>query len=189
MGSANKLLLKYNDHTIIEEVLSQMSNSKVDDILVVTGFERDRIEAVLSNQLTERIRFVYNGFYYRGRAESIKSAVRQISENVEAALFMVADKPGITSSLMDRAIFKFEKERPDILYVETPAGRGHPIIFSKMLFDELLSMDGDCVGDELIGGHRDSTIRLKDKTEQIDVDNEDDYCLLMNSIAGRKRKM
>lgn len=186
MGAANKLLLKYKSHTIIEEVLEQLSNSKVDEILVVSGFEGERIERILSDHMTGRVSIVFNRDYRLGRAESVRCAIRQIDGTADAALFMVADKPGVTSDLIDRAIDRFREDRPAILYVETPAGRGHPIIFSKRVFDDLQSLQGDHAGDRLLEKYRDDTVRLEDNSEQIDVDSEADYQRLLKQDAGEK---
>lgn len=179
MGSANKLLLKYNNHTIIEEVFEQLSNSKVDEILIVTGFERERIEGLLNGCLTDRMKFIYNGNYHLGRAESIKCAVRHIKGKADVVLFMVADKPRVSTTLINRAIDRYRRDRPAILYVQTPTGRGHPIIFSKELFDDLLSLSGDQIGDELVARCKDDVIELNDSQVQVDIDTRQDYGLLI----------
>jgi molybdenum cofactor cytidylyltransferase len=186
MGATNKLLLKYKSHTIIEEVLEQMLNSEVDRILVVTGFESDRIEEALIEYTADRVSFVLNRNYRLGRAESVRCAIRQIDGRVDAALFMVADKPGVTSDLINRAIDRFMLDRPAVLYVETPAGRGHPIIFSQEVFSGLLKLQGDHAGDRLIAKYRDDTVKLEDDAEQIDVDSEADYNRLLKQDAGEK---
>ena len=186
MGVTNKLLLKYKGHTIIEEVLHQLSNSKIDDILIVTGFESERIEETLRNHMTGRARFIFNSNYRLGRAESVRCAVEQIDGKADAALFMVADKPGVSSDLIDRAIDRFRRDRPAILFVETPAGRGHPIIFSKKVYGDLLQLQGDHAGDRLIAKYRDEIVKLEDDAEQIDVDSEADYQRLLKQDAGEK---
>ncbi|UCD94928.1 MAG: nucleotidyltransferase family protein [Candidatus Zixiibacteriota bacterium] len=188
MGSVNKLLLKYKNHTIIEEVLEQLSGSEVDEILVVTGFEKHRLEELFAHRLTGRVSFVYNSNYRLGRAESIKCAVRQVKDTADAALFMVADKPGITSTLINRAIDRYLKDRQAILYVETPDGRGHPIIFSKELFGDLLLLKGDCVGDELVAKYKADLITLKDDAQQIDIDCESDYRILLKNEVGKRTR-
>jgi molybdenum cofactor cytidylyltransferase len=185
MGPTNKLLLKYKSHTIIEEVLEQMLHSEVDDILIVTGFEKVRIEKAVVDQLTDRVTLVHNSDYRLGRAESIKCAVRSVAQRADAMLFMVGDKPGVTRALIDRAIDRYRKDRPAIFYVETPSGRGHPIIFSKALYAELLSLQGDCIGDELVAKHKADLVTLKDKTIQVDINNEADYNILLAAhVAG-----
>ena len=186
MGSANKLLLEYRSHTIVEHVLEQLLNSDIDDVLVVTGFDRARIEAQLTSYVSDRVSLVYNGDYRLGRAESIKCAVRSLDDDADAALFMVADKPGVTSALISRAIQRYRKDRPAILYVETPAGRGHPIIFSRTIFDDLLSLQGDRVGIELIEKYRNDLVALDDASEQLNINTEDDYRTLLREQASKQ---
>jgi molybdenum cofactor cytidylyltransferase len=182
----NKLLMKFKQQTVLEETLRQMLSSRVRDILVITGFERDRAEEVISRLRSTRITTVYNRDYGLGRAESVKCAVRHVKGEADAVLFMVADKPGVTGSLINRAISRFEKEAPDILYVRTPAGRGHPIVFSKKLFNELLSLNGDFVGDDLIARHGDNVVALDDETVQVDIDTEEDYRAAIESVDTRE---
>jgi molybdenum cofactor cytidylyltransferase len=186
MGATNKLLLTYRGHTIIEEVLEQLSNSKIDEILVVTGFESERIKKTLHDHMTDRASFVFNSEYRFGRVESVRCAIGQIDGEADAALFMVADKPRVTSGLIDRAINRFTQDRPAILYVETPAGRGHPIIFSKEVFGDLLRMEGDHAANRLIAKYGDEIVELEDDAEQIDVDSEADYQRLLKQDAGEK---
>ncbi len=187
MGSTNKLLLKYRNHTIIEATLQQLAHSGVDDLLIITGFESSGAEKAIAAHLTDRIRVVHNSNYRLGRAESIKCAVRYIKDKADAVLFMVADKPGVTSELIDRAIDRYRRDRPAVLYVETPVGRGHPIMFAKALFDDLLMLMGDFVGDELIAKYRNDLVKIKDETPQIDIDNEDDYRASLKNETCQQR--
>ncbi len=175
----NKLLLPYKEHTVFEEVLAQLLKSDLDEVIVVTGFEKERIEELIKNKCEDEIRIVYNENFRLGRSESIKCAVGNISDQADAILFMVGDKPTVRAELINKALAEFKKKSPDILYVKTPAGRGHPIIFSKKLFDELLELNGDMVGDEIIGRHMDDVVELPDSAVQVDVDTIEDYNILM----------
>jgi len=183
MGPENKLLLTYRGHTIIEEVIRQMSASMVDDIIIVTGHERKRIEEILDVYRDSRINFVHNPEYLSGRGTSIRRAIEFIGDRVDAVLFMVADKPQVSSALINRAIDLFIEKRPSVLYVETPSGRGHPIIFSKRVFPDLLQLQGDLVGNGLVARYADETVQLKDAVDQTDIDTEDDYRNLMRGVS------
>jgi molybdenum cofactor cytidylyltransferase len=173
--SRNKLLLPYGKWTVIEEVLSQISRTGLEDIMVITGYENDKIEDLTKKKFKDRFRIVYNRNYNLGRSESIKRAVENISDKSDALLFMVGDKPTVKSSLIERAISKFRERKPLILYILTPAGRGHPIIFSRELFPELLQLVGDIGSAELIGGHMKDVWELEDDEIQVDIDTEADY--------------
>lgn len=178
----NKLLLEYLGHTVIEETISQMLDSKVTEIIVVTGYESESIDDLISRYTRKRLKKIHNSNYKSGRAESIKCAVESLDRGTDAALFMVADKPGVTSDLIDRSIDEFNKARPGILYIKTPAGRGHPIIFSRELFGELLALEGDVVGDQLIARYKENTVELYDEKIQVDIDTEEDYIRLMREL-------
>jgi molybdenum cofactor cytidylyltransferase len=155
MGSENQLLLKYKNHTVIEEVLINLQNSNVDDIIIVTE-------------------------YQEGRAESVKCALKNLSDNSSAALFMVGDKPGVNSTLINKALDTFNNNEPDLLYVQTQSGRGHPIIFSNKIYDELMKLKGDIVGDEIIEKYKENSISLYDRIPQIDIDTHDDYLIMLD---------
>jgi molybdenum cofactor cytidylyltransferase len=185
MGSVNKLLLAYRGHTMLENVLEQMLNSAVDDVLVVTGFDREVVEAKLASCLSDRVRLVYNRDYRLGRAESVKCAVRALDDTTDAALFMVADKPGVDSELINRAIERFREDKPSLLYVATPTGRGHPIMFSRAIFGELLSLQGDRVGNELIEKYKHDLVALDDTRVQMNINTDDDYRALVKDDEAR----
>jgi molybdenum cofactor cytidylyltransferase len=171
--SRDKLLLPYGKWTVVEEVLSQISRTGLEDIMVITGYENDKIEDLTKKKFKDRFRIVYNRNYNLGRSESIKRAVENISDSSDALLFMVGDKPTVKCDLINGAIDKFRERSPLILYILTPAGRG--IIFSRELFPELLQLVGDIGSAELIGGHMKDVWELEDDEIQVDIDTEADY--------------
>jgi molybdenum cofactor cytidylyltransferase len=186
MGNSNKLLLKFRGHTIIEESALQLSKSQVDRILVITGHDHRRIRDLLKAKTFDKINILYNENFEKGRLESVKKAIKEIYHRSDAALFMVADKPTVKTALIDRAISLFKEEKKDILYIQTPDGRGHPIIFSKFLFDELLNLEGHKAIDRLISEHSDSLITLEDDDVQIDIDTENDYQQLLKDLQEKR---
>lgn len=186
MAAGNKLLLDYGERTVIEQVLLNTANSNVDDVLVITGYESDRLQDKLKNHLTERIRLVHNADYQRGRAASVKCALSAIDAKVDAALFMVGDKPGVQTTLINRAIDMFRQARPAIMYVRTPGGRGHPIIFDRAVFHEFMSLEGDFCANEILARYSDRLIVLDDHRNQIDIDTEADYRAALARLAERR---
>lgn len=176
----NKLLLPLWGHTILEESLFQLLQSDIDGRFLVLGFERERIESHIDSEYFEYVTVLFNENYDLGRAESIKCAVEYVKDEFDAFLFVVADKPTVPAALIDRAIAEFRKKNPLILYVRTPAGRGHPIIFSKNLADELMSLRGDVVGEELLSRYKDDTVIVDDPEEQVDIDRMEDYRAILN---------
>lgn len=177
----NKLFLPYKNHTVIEEVLHQLSYSQLEKIMVITGFEKTRIEDLLSAIHAHKFQAVHNKNYASGRTESIKCAIHSLKGLTDAALFMVADKPTVRSDLIDRAIEKFKTEGAGILYVKTPKGRGHPIIFSKELFEEMMTLSEENPLEDFIKKHQNEAFELKDSAVQININTQEDYEKLLES--------
>ncbi len=179
MGDTNKLLLEYNNHTVIEEVVWQMLESDLKDIMVITGFESEKVKSILSFVNDDRLRFVYNKHYQDGRTESVRCAVRNMNPKSKAICFMVGDKPQVKSTLINKAINAYLKNEPDILYVNTPDGRGHPIIFSKAVCNKFLKTTGVNIGNDIIEKYKDKSIIIEDDSPQFDIDTGNDYNRLL----------
>lgn len=178
----NKLLMPYADHTVIEQTALQLSHSDVDRVLVITGHESERIQKVLSRSRFSQLSFVYNADYLKGRSESIKCAVRNTDDESDGLLFMVGDKPGVSTQLINRALHTFQTNNPALLYIKTPTGRGHPIIFSRSLFPALMLLSGDRIGEEMIKKYRHDSVELEDEAVQVDIDTEADYARLIGRL-------
>lgn len=180
----NKLLLPFGWHTVIEESLYQLTRSGLDEILVITGFQYEIIESIVKKAFGNDIKLVVNESYEFGRAESIKCAIRNIDSLSYAALFMVADKPTVQSDLIKGAVASYKDKKPSVLFVETPEGRGHPVIFSRAVFNDLAKLDGEPAGNEIFEKYRDDTAVIYDPNPQIDIDTADDYNSLIQESAG-----
>lgn len=180
----NKLLLPYGDHTVIEESVFQLGRSEIDEFIVITGFERDEVGKKIGRGYGGTTKMVNNENYRSGRSSSIRCAISNLDEKSAAVLFMVADKPSVKTDLIDRAITEFKQKSPSILYVRTPNGRGHPVIFSRRIFGDLLDLEGEPAGDTIFEKYRDSAIEIYDKNEQIDIDTPEDYRRIIELAAG-----
>ncbi len=85
MGVQNKLLLQIDSEVLIRKFVKSVSNSLVDAVLVVVGFEAEKIKAVLHDQA---VKFVENPSYEEGMTTSIQSGVRA-SSNESTGLMIV----------------------------------------------------------------------------------------------------
>jgi molybdenum cofactor cytidylyltransferase len=180
----NKLLLPFGNHTVLEETLSRMTASELDEIIVVTGFQENLIRQRIGNFQDNGLKAVHNPNYCDGRSESIKCAVRNIDNNSDAILFMVADKPTVKADLVKKALAEFRKRSPLVLYIRTPAGRGHPVIFSRKIFDDLLSLKSEPAGDSIFEKYRENTVIIEDNDVQPDIDTPEDYDEVLRTGSG-----
>jgi molybdenum cofactor cytidylyltransferase len=179
----NKMLLPFGKHAVIEESLKNLIDSGPDEIIVVTGFQHEKITALIEPKYWESIRVIHNENYELGRAESIKCALKNIHKDADAVLFVVADKPTVNSLVIKKAMFEFKESNPSILYVQTPSGRGHPVIFSREIFSDLTQLKGEPVGEVIFEKYRDDTVIIYDENPQVDIDTVEDYNNLLREIS------
>ena len=90
MGVQNKLLLQIDSEVLIRKFVKSVSNSLVDAVLVVVGFEAEKIKAVLHDQA---VKFVENPSYEEGMTTSIQSGVKASSNESTGLMICLADMP------------------------------------------------------------------------------------------------
>lgn len=130
----NKLLLPYNGKTIIENTL--LAAKEVSDrVIVVTGYEREKIEDVLCKY---DVKFVFNKDYEKGQRGSTISGIEAVEDDDFAIL--PSDLPLIKKETLSFLFSSLKEEtivRP--LYNGIP---GHPVCYRKEHRNKLLSFSG-----------------------------------------------
>ncbi|MEP1443844.1 MAG: molybdopterin-binding/glycosyltransferase family 2 protein, partial [Hyphomicrobiales bacterium] len=151
MGEANKLLATINGKTLVRSVVETLEGANVDQVIVVTGHEQERIKQELAGM---DVRFVHNENYADGLSTSLRTGVNALSDTVDAAMVALADMPFVDREGVDQMIATY-RERDDVhAVVATSKGkRGNPVLWSRRFFDELCDVQGDTGARHLIGKH------------------------------------
>lgn len=183
MKQGNKLMLDFGPVTVVEQTLQNLAGSDVCSIKIVVGFEQERLLSVLKPHMKDRVTIVHNADWSTGRASSIGCAVEHAPSDADALLFLSGDKPTIGTSLINRSLKLFTQHHPAILYVKTPMGRGHPIIFDRALYTELAALEGDLIGNKLIEKYRGRTVELEDVSLQPDINTDADYQAALKHLS------
>lgn len=145
----NKLLYRFNDNVLIRNTVENIVNSSVDKVIVITGYMKDFIEEVLIDLGVETI---YNRNYTIGMSSSIVTGVEYIIDkysNVEAVFFTPGDCAWIKSITYDQLIdFFYEKTivKPVIIIASYCGYRGHPVLFSSDLLNDLKNVSEETRG-------------------------------------------
>ncbi len=95
----NKMLLPFGATTVIETVVGEVAACDgVQDLVVVTGHERERLEAQLAHS---PMRCVFNSAYAQaGMLASIQMGLRALSSETHAALLVLGDQPSIQRDIV-----------------------------------------------------------------------------------------
>lgn len=179
MGKANKLLVDIDGQAMLLHAVDAMLGSKVDQVILVTGHEADRVrDAVGDRALT----VVHNPDYAKGLSTSLKAGLSALPEDVDGFLIGLGDMPRLRSSDVDRLIAAFSPAEGRSICVPVVNGkRGNPVLFATAFADEMRRIEGDVGARHLIGAHAEHVceIEMDDEAVLIDVDTEEALATLL----------
>jgi len=129
-----KPLLTFGNHTFLEQIISVLKLSNVDRITVVLGAQAETVKKSIDLSETN---IVINKDYSKGQLSSLIVAIEYTPKETEAILVCLVDMPFITKEVVDEIISKFKQTNNPIIVPVYNKKRGHPVLFSKSLFNEL----------------------------------------------------
>jgi molybdenum cofactor cytidylyltransferase len=134
-----KQLLPYGEHTVIEQVVSVLLASPVDEVLVVTGHERGAVETALAKW---PIKTVFNADYAEGEMlSSVQVGLRAVATEGEAALLAVGDMPAIEGDVVAHLIQAYRAAGNNFVYIPSYQMRaGHPVLVPRPYWGAILSL-------------------------------------------------
>jgi molybdenum cofactor cytidylyltransferase len=172
----NKLLLKLRGKPLIELVLDALEASKVDEIIVVLGHKPWEIEDAIRYKFN-LVRTVVNENYVMGMSSSFKTGIKNVGR-VDAAFLVLGDQLIFDSEFLDAMIERMEENRGRARIVSPvfEGRKGHPVLFSKELFAEILRLDNNESIRDIIHRHGDSLLTIRgDKWTVMDIDTTEDF--------------
>jgi molybdenum cofactor cytidylyltransferase len=183
MGGPNKLLADIGGRPMVRIVVEQVLASRARPVLVITGHQRDRIEAALAGLA---VTFVHNPSFAEGLSTSLKAGIAAPPADVDGAIVCLGDMPHVDAELINRLIAAFDPERGALVVVPTIAGkRGNPVVWSRRFFPDLASLDGDVGARHLIVGYQEAVVEVPaDQAALVDVDTPDALSAVKAEIEG-----
>lgn len=181
MGSS-KPLLPYAESSFLGRLLEEFHASKARPIIVVLGHEADRIRRKIA---FGEARPVLNETYRQGMLSSIRAGLRELSrEPIEGALLCPVDYPRVGQALVDSLIRRFEESKHSIVLPVCEGRRGHPVLFSCDLFEELLQAPDSVGARQVVWNHAHDLLEVPtdDRGALLDVDTPEEY----RKLVGQK---
>jgi molybdenum cofactor cytidylyltransferase len=166
-----KQLMPLGGKTLLAHVLDNLRRSKVDEIVVVLGA---RAEEIRSRVAFARERVVLNPSYAEGMSTSIQAGLRAVSEEAEAAMIVLADQPFVTTATFDALIDAYRTANVRIVLPTYDRFRGNPVIVSRALFAEMMTLRGDVGCRSIFGQHSLVKVPVNDKGVVTDIDTPAD---------------
>ena len=171
-----KALLPIHGQTFIEKIVGALRQTPVGKVIVILGHNaaemRERIEHL-------PVEILINPDYKLGQLSSLQVAVRRLETEIDCdgMLVHLVDHPYIDSKLVENMIERFYASGKFIVVPRYGTKRGHPVIFSRRLFGELLAAPMDQGAKAVVNAHRGDTLEIdtQDSGVTVDIDTPELY--------------
>jgi molybdenum cofactor cytidylyltransferase len=173
-----KQLLDIAGAKMIEHVLRAVESTSVDEVIVVLGHEA----AQIARFIPAWCRVLHNPNWEEGIASSIRTGLGAVDRRAKAAIFVLADQPSIGSEAIERILQAYYGSTKPIVVPIYRGRRGSPVLFDRLLFPVLETLQGDVGGrqvlDRFVG--RMLTVEMSSAEVFFDIDTVEDYHLFQS---------
>ncbi|HEX7696267.1 MAG TPA: nucleotidyltransferase family protein [Candidatus Acidoferrum sp.] len=161
MGSP-KALLPYQGRPFLEHLLEVTSHRNIGVRRVVLGAHAEPIAKAIQLEADE---IVINEDWEKGQLSSIQAALRSLPPGTDGILLCLIDHPLISSLLVQDLIEQFYKAKKPIVLPVYEGRRGHPVIFSASLYDELLRAPLETGARAIVWAHKNDVEEVQTNEE------------------------
>lgn len=169
-----KLLLPFGEKTIIETVIDNLIQSKVEKIIVVLGSDWDKIKEKIKSL---PLQIIVNPHFTRGMLSSVQLGFRTLPQNTQAVLVVLGDQPAISSAIINEIIDAFKRTRKGIVLPVYKNNRGHPVLIDMKYRNEVENLSPDIDLRGLVYNHPEDILEVEVGTPSVlrDIDDIEDY--------------
>ena len=180
MGSP-KMLLPFNGSTMLESVITNVSGSEVDNIIVVLGAEKEVLVQLLGKL---QIGYCYNDNYKEGMLSSVQCGFRNLPHETDAVLVFQGDQPLITAKAINPLIEAYFFSGKGIVIPVYGSKRGHPVLIDLKYRKEIEKLTPDEGLHMLSGRFPDDVLEVETNESGIlrDFDTYEEYKKGINQI-------
>jgi CTP:molybdopterin cytidylyltransferase MocA len=154
----NKLITEVGGKPLVRHAVEAALEAGLAPVIVVTGHEPERIEASLAGL---PVQFAHNASYADGLSTSLKTGVEHLPQDCAGAMVLLGDMPGVTPELARAVAAAFNPAKGRGIAVATAQGeRGHPVLWGRAFFPELIRLRGDQGARSLMAQHGDQIVEV-----------------------------
>ncbi len=131
-----KPLLEIGGRTFIEQIAETML-AVVPRLVIVIGAHRDRVRAAIPRD--PGIAIAENPDYSRGQLSSLKVGLGAVQPDSAGAIVHLGDHPMVRGETFRAIVDSYNRTGKPLVVARHDSRRGHPVIFDRALFAEILS--------------------------------------------------
>lgn len=189
----NKLILPFNNKTVIETTIDNALSSNIDECIVVLGHYVDEIKEVIFDNYDGHVKFVENNPHDVGLSTSLYNGLSKARNDY--VLCITADQPTVTTETFNNLIkISQNSENPDKTIsvlrrrktglLDTAEGLGMPFVAHKNNLMDYLKNEDDNLNPILRKMFDDGYVFYgvgeKNKKELVNINHYEDYLSLLD---------
>ena len=176
MAPCNKLLELVEGKSVIAYAVSAALESCAEPVIVVTGFDAERIIEALRGL---KVAIVHNADHERGLSASLRAGLKALPPNTDGALILLGDMPEIQSGDL-KALSGAFIDNQTICVPVRHGRRGNPVLWGARYFPEMMRITGDAGAKPLMAKYPDQVIEVPVESDSIfaDIDTFSDLARL-----------
>jgi len=175
-----KQLLDWKGEPFVRAVTRIALEAGLSPVIVITGANGEQVESAI-NDLDVII--MRNNYWESGQGSSIRTGIHKLISSMNeagAAIFLLADQPQITTSILRALIEKHAEGLYPIVAPMVLDQRANPVLFDRITFPDLLGIEGDVGGRAIFHKHSAEYLPWHDDRMLLDVDTPEHYQRLIS---------
>lgn len=178
MGSP-KALVPFRGRTFLEHLLAAVEANRIvqvprEDSATGRGIGWTRVvlgahlQEVTAQLALDPANIVVNPNWKQGQLSSIQAAIRSLPEGqTDGMLLFLVDHPLVSAATVGEIIAQFYESGRPIVLPKFRGKRGHPVIFARRLYDELLNAPADQGARAVVWAHAAEVLEVPTEDEGV----------------------
>lgn len=171
-----KQLLPWKGRPLLWHVAQSAFEAGMKEVLIVVGADGENIRKSMPDL---DVHFVNNPDWQQGQSTSLKKGLLALQPGFGGVIFMLADQPQVSPTLLRALIEKHASTLAPIVAPIVDGKRGNPVLFDRITFDELKMVQGDQGGREIFSRYPIEWVEWHDASVLTDIDTKEDYQRLL----------
>jgi molybdenum cofactor cytidylyltransferase len=169
-----KMLLPWGETTVLEKVIATFKAAGIGDILVITGGDRERVEALVEGAA----RTIFNPSYAEGEMlSSVQAGLAGLGPEAQAALIGLGDQPQVQERSVRAVVEQYRKSGVPLVVPSFRMRRGHPWLVARLFWEEILGMRPPASPRDFLNRHAGDIryVEIDNSSILQDLDTPEDY--------------
>lgn len=177
-----KQLLDWKGQPFVRAAATTALASGLSPVAIVIGADGEQVAAAVRDL---PVTVVANENWRDGQASSIRVGLGACPSRTGSAIFLLADQPQVTPSVIN-GLIEIHAAGMHAIVAPLVRGerRGNPVLFDRTTFAALSALQGDVGGRGIFSSYRVEYMPWQDDSLLADVDTDDDYKRLIEDYSS-----